>query len=200
VIKSKSFFIKGPRLELRGLTAEDTTGAYLAWMNDPEVVRFTESRHKKYTHDELQAYVKTCNESGRDYLFGIFESDNACHVGNIKIGLVDPRYNTANVGLIIGEKKCWGQGYATEAIRLILEFAFEKLGLAKLNAGVIAGNMASQRAFEKNGFVVEGVRRKQNLFEGERRDEILLGLLRGEWQKKMPKNATEGENIISHDH
>ncbi len=180
MIKSKSFFIRGSRLELRGLIPEDVGDFYLNWMNDSEVVRFTEARHKKYTLDDLQAYVKAHNESGRDYLFGIFEINTGRYIGNIKVGPVDPNHGTASVGLIIGEKKCWGRGYGTEVIHLIAEFAFKQLGLAKLTAGVVAGNVASQRAFEKNGFRIEGVRHKQNLFEGERRDEILFGLLREE--------------------
>jgi len=60
--------------------------------------------------------------------------------------------------------------------------AFGSLGLHKLTAGVIADNIASEKAFRKAGFTIEGVRRKQNLCAGEWRDLTLLGLLKADWE------------------
>ena len=79
----------------------------------------------------------------------------------------------------IGEKDCWGKGLATDAIGLVAQFAFDVLGLYKLNAGTYAGNVGSQKALEKNGFVREGVLKKQVLSEGGRREDVFrFGLLR----------------------
>lgn len=177
----RQYQARGPRLGLARLNVSDVEPHYLRWMNDPETVRFTEARHANYSIGDLRAYVEKMNASNRELLFGIFELAGNRHVGNIKVGPIHPFHATASLGLIIGEKDCWGRGYATEAIRLAVSYAFMALGVAKITAGIIAGHLASQRAFEKAGFRVEGVRRKQNLFEGERRDEILLGLLREEW-------------------
>jgi len=174
--------VSGRRLELRLLEPEDVGEAYVRWLNDPETVRFTEARHRAHTLESIRAYVAACAARGDDHLLGIFEMAGGRHVGNIKIGPVNPHHKCASVGLVIGEKARWGRGYATEAIALASRYAFTSLGLHKLTAGVIEGNEGSRRAFEKNGFMVEGVRRAQNFGDGRWRDEVLLGLLAEEWE------------------
>jgi len=174
--------VHGRRLDLRPLSPDDVTEAYVRWLNDPETVRFTEARHATHTLESVRAYVAACAAREGDHLLGIFELAGCRHVGNIKIGPVNPRHKSASMGLIIGEKARWGRGYATEAIALAARYAFTALGLHKLTAGVIEGNEGSLRAFEKNGFLREGVRRRQNFCEGRYRDEILLGLLAEEWE------------------
>jgi RimJ/RimL family protein N-acetyltransferase len=84
------------------------------------------------------------------------------------------------VGLIVGEKECWGKGFATEAIRLVMQLAFAQLGLRRLTAGAYASNIASIRAFEKAGFSREGLRRRHYLCDGEYVDGVLMGVLRDE--------------------
>lgn len=150
-------------------------------MNDPEVVRFTEARHGVHTCESLLAYVDKLGASDSEFLMGLFETEGGRHVGNIKIGPVNAIHRTASLGLLIGERTCWNRGYASEAIRLAARHAFGPLGLHKLTAGIIDGNGASLKAFLKNGFVVEGVRRQQNLCESTWRDETLVGLLASEF-------------------
>lgn len=169
--------VSGNRLGLSFLHPEDVGEAYVRWLNDPETIRYTEARHRTYTLESVRAFVAGCKIKGNEHLFGIFEKVAGRHVGNIKIGPVDPHHHCASVGLIIGEKDCRGRGYATEAIGLAARYAFTALGVHKLTAGVLEANVASLRAFQKNGFSIEGVRRKQNFCEGSWQDETLLGLL-----------------------
>lgn len=179
---ARDYLVRGSCLGLAALRPEDVGEAYVGWLNDPETVRYTEARHAAHTLESVRAYAAACAARGDDHLLGVFELAGGRHVGNIKVGPVNPRHRCASVGLIIGEKERWGRGYATEAIELAARHAFTVLGLHKLTAGVVEGNAASLRAFEKNGFVVEGVRRKQNFCAGEWRNEILLGLLAEEWE------------------
>lgn len=169
--------LSGTRLTLRKLVPSDVGMAYVGWLNDPETNMYTETRHETHTLETLLAYVKSFENRHNEYLLGIFEKDCGRHVGNIKIGPVNLRHLFGSVGVIIGEKDCRGRGYATEAISLAVQFAFKQLGLHKLTAGVIRGNEASLRAFQKNLFVVEGVRREQNFCAGAWRDEMMLGLI-----------------------
>lgn len=173
--------IRGVRLELRYLTPRDVSDAYLGWLCDPEINRFTESRHTTHTLDSVRAFVAKCAVGTSNHLLGIIELSSGRHIGNIKIGPINATHRYASVGLIIGETDCWGKGYGSEAIGLASRHAFSTLGLHKLTAGIIVGNESSLRAFTKNSFVVEGVRRKQNFCGEEWRDEILLGLLKEEY-------------------
>ena len=78
------------------------------------------------------------------------------HIGNIKLGPIHWLHRRADLSLFIGERKYWGQGYASEAIALVRDWAFRELDLQKLNAGIYSGNHGSRRAFEKCGFELEG--------------------------------------------
>ncbi|MBF0594163.1 MAG: GNAT family N-acetyltransferase, partial [Candidatus Omnitrophica bacterium] len=111
------------------------------------------------------------------YLFGIFLKQDGRHVGNIKIGNIHPKHQFADIGIIIGDRDIWGQGFATEAIRLCVRFSFEELKLHKLFAGMVAGNEGSFRAFKKAGFGDSGHFRKHYWMDGEYRDAYIVELL-----------------------
>jgi RimJ/RimL family protein N-acetyltransferase len=81
------------------------------------------------------------------------------------------------MGLLIGERAYWGRGIATEVISLVARYAFDELRLHKVTAGCYSINRAAIKAFEKAGFVREGLRRKQYECNGEYVDHVLLGLL-----------------------
>ena len=105
------------------------------------------------------------------------------HIGNIKLGPINWIHRFGDISLLIGEKDCWVKGYASEAIALITSFAFNVLNLHKLRAGCYSNNLGSARAFEKVGYIREGLLKKQWLQNGEFQDEILLGLCAEEWKK-----------------
>ena len=82
------------------------------------------------------------------------------------------------MSLFIGEKAIWGKGYATEAIALASEYAFNGLNLHKLSAGFYAANIGSIKAFQKNGFIQEGLRKNHRIYQGAYVDEVLMGKAR----------------------
>lgn len=168
--------IIGERIHLRRLTLNDVGEAYLRWMNDPEVTRFTESRFSRQTLESLRTFVNA-SQGPKSLLLAIVEKASGRHIGNIKLDGIHPIHKFASIGIIIGEKDCWGKGYATEAVRLIRDYAFTELKLQKLCAGCYEGNLGSVRAFERAGFFIEGQRRGQVDFDGRRIDVILLGCL-----------------------
>ena len=77
--------------------------------------------------------------------------------------------------------RLWGQGYATEAARAMVDFGFRELGLHRISSWCIADNAASARVLEKDGFTLEGRLRQNERFKGRRGDTLLYGLLREEW-------------------
>lgn len=179
-------FIKGERIALRPLQTSDVGPRYLAWMNDPEVTRFLEARFGHWTLEELAEFVAGRSKAVDDYLFAIVDQNGARHVGNIRLGPISRVHGTASVALMIGERACWGQGYGTEAIRLICKLAFEDLGIRRLTAGIYETNMGSIAAFKKVGFATEGCRRS-HWRDGDRYvDGLLFGLLRTEWIEQNP--------------
>lgn len=174
-MKQKKYIIYGERIYLRRLTEEDVTQNYVNWLNNPEINKYLECRFTHHTIEETKTFVKSVTNEC-NYQFGIFLNDTNEHIGNIKIGCINFIHKFADIGYIIGERKYWGKGYATEAIRLATNFAFDVLKLHKLWGGTYSCNMGSLRAVEKNGYQQEGIKRNQYLTnEGEYVDDILFG-------------------------
>ena len=170
----------GERLYLRGLSVDDVGEVYHRWLNDPEVTQYTESRFVPHSMAGLREYVARF-AGDRDHLFLaiVLRKDNR-HIGNIKLGPINWIHRTGDIGIIIGEKECWGQGYASDAIRLLTDYAFRALNLRRLTAGCYATNVGSVRAFLKAGFQQDGTRRRQYWSGNSYVDEILLGRERGD--------------------
>jgi len=168
--------LESHRLYLRPLTLHDCTEEYVAWLNDPEVNRFLETRHMRHDIEAVREFVQHVNSRDDEHLFGIFLKSTGAHIGNIKVGPIGKYHPLADVSLLIGARACWGQGYATEAIDAISRFAFDTLCVRKLAAGMYASNAASYRAFLKVGYRQEGLRRAHYLLNGKLSDIIELGL------------------------
>jgi ribosomal-protein-alanine N-acetyltransferase len=183
-MKLSGFLGSGPLL-LEQLTVVHATERYLEWMNDPQVTRFLESRFSPPADvDALKAFICDCDNSPTDLLLGIFLSGTGQHIGNIKLGPINPHHKTGEIGLLIGERSCWGKGYAVAAIAILADHAFETLGLVKLTAGCYAENVGSTRAFQRSGFQIEGRRAMQWDCDGLRQDGILLGMVNPAWHAR----------------
>ncbi len=157
------------------LTPEHVTDSYVSWLNAPEINRYLESRFVTHTVESTRAFVALVLASPNSLFLGIKSHQLGRHVGNIKLGPIDPHHETGDIGILIGDKAAWGKGIATSAIEAISEIAGNRLKLRKLTAGCYASNAGSQRAFEKAGFVVEGVRPAQFLLDGVPEDLVLMG-------------------------
>jgi ribosomal-protein-alanine N-acetyltransferase len=165
------------RLLLRTLEATDASNTYLAWMRDPEVTRFLESRFSvpKSLYDLID-FIDSINASPDSLLLGIFLRKEDRHIGNIKVGPVVARHARTEIGYLIGDRVMWGKGYAAEAIREACRYGFEELGLAKITAGVYETNKSSATALLKAGFIHEATISSHVVCEGRRIASLIYGL------------------------
>lgn len=167
----------GNKVLIKPLSEASISKQYLEWMNDPEVLKYTESRWQKYDKDDLKIYVHNMNKSQNNFLFGIFTTKTGKHIGNIKIGNVNQHHKFADLGIIIGTREEWGKGYATEAIKLAVDYAFTQLKLYKLIAGVYANNLGSIKALEKVGFIKCGKHIDHCVFDNHRVDTLIFEII-----------------------
>ena len=174
--------LEGSRVSLRLVELSDCSDSYVAWLADPEVNRYLETRWQPQTAESIRAFVAAMQADPWSYLFCIVEREQGRHVGNIKIGPVSARHQCADVSYFVGERSCWGKGLATEAIRLVVDFGFRSLGLNRVQAGVYESNRGSVKALERNGFRPEGCWRSQLRSGDAWEDHLWFGLLRHEWQ------------------
>ena len=170
------------RLHLRALEPSDLNATYLGWLNDPEVNRYLETRFLPQTLEALLAYWQAHRDDPTSPWFAICLAADDRHIGNIKLGPIQWLHRRADLSLFIGDRSCWGQGFASEAIALVRDWAFRELDLQKLSAGIYAGNAGSQRAFEKCGFALEGTLRQEVVSSGDRVDIWRMGLPRALWR------------------
>jgi len=174
-MKTDHNFISGSRIYLREVRDSDVNETYYRWMNDSEIIQHLESRFAPTSMESLLEYVKNFQENKDNIFLAVVLNENHTHIGNIKIGPINWFHRLADIGIIIGEKNCWGSGYASEAISLLTDFAFNALNLHKLTAGCYEQNVGSLKAFQKAGFEIEGVRKQHCFSNGNYVDAILLG-------------------------
>lgn len=179
--KSESFIVNGENLYLRPINLNDVSKKYVNWMNDPYINQYLESRFAEQTMESVKDFVKSMIGSQTDILLAICEKDSGRHVGNIKIGPINTIHSHAEVGLLIGEKECWGKGYGSEAIGLVVDYAFKTLNIHRLTAGAYAENISSIKAFKKNGFLVEGTYRNHVFYNDVFVDCIRMGIINPEY-------------------
>jgi RimJ/RimL family protein N-acetyltransferase len=165
------------RLVLRELEASDCSPDYVAWLADPEVNQYLETRHREQDEASVAAFLKGVRARPDEFLFGMFLRDEGRHIGNTKVGPIHPYHRLGDVSLFVGARNCWGKGFAGEAIAAVSRYAFTELGAAKLSASMYAPNVGSTQAYLKVGSREEGRRRGHYRLGDGRCDLIELGLL-----------------------
>jgi RimJ/RimL family protein N-acetyltransferase len=176
-------FLIGKKLYLRSIEDSDINEDYITWLNDYEVTRYMETGKYPSTPESIRAFIERFQEKTNDIIFAIIDKKSDQHIGNVTLNRINWIHRTADTGLMIGRKEFWGKGYALEAWRLVIDYAFKRLGLRKIIAGVLSDNVASIAVLEKLGFETEGRLRKEYFVEGEYRNAVRLGLLKEEFQK-----------------
>jgi len=144
--------IIGKRVFLRRLTLADISQTYVDWLNDSEVNHFLDIKHTRQTLATVSAYIQSYEQAKDRLLLGVFDIASNEHIGNITFSWIDWLHDTGVIGIAIGNKAYWGKGYGSEALSLSVEFAFNKLKLHRLEAGISSLKVPSQRLFEKVGF------------------------------------------------
>ncbi len=176
--------IQGKLVTLRAFQASHIfVPEYLNWLRDKEVVRtlnIPEYLERPVELDELETYCHQLISSNNSMFIAIYNNQDDDFIGTCKLGYINWHAATADVGIMIGKKDCWGKGFASETIHILCKFAFEKMHIRKITAGAMSSNQAMIRVFQKRGFVTEGVRRQQVRLEAIYVDHILLGCMKNE--------------------
>ncbi len=156
-------FLETQRLILRGLCSTDANQEYLAWLNDPDVLRFRGPKAYPSDIDGLKAYIEGISGRG-DLVLAICLKSGGRHIGNIALNTIQWIHRSAELSMMIGAKDVWGQGYAKEAIHAVCGHAILSMGLCRVWAE--SPNPAFNRAVESLGWKHEGTKRDAFLLDG----------------------------------
>ncbi len=116
----------------------------------------------------------------RGVMFGVQTKDGT-PIGFFTINWIVPHSRLAMLGARIGDPNYWGGGYGTDALLLLIEYAFDWLDMRKVWLGTTSANARVMRQMEKVGFTLEGVSRRDSYQDGVWYDGLFYGLLREEW-------------------
>ncbi len=176
---SRVVFLKGNKIDLCPLDCEGDLTHYVPWVNDQENTKYMAVGNYPSTKTQLKEYLQHYCDS-KNILLGIFLKKGGRHIGNITLHRIDHHNRIGEIGILIGDKAARGKGYGSEAVKLIIQHAFQRLNLHRLTTGMVEGNTASQKMFEKAGFKQEGRLREHFYLDGKYQDCLRYGLLRSE--------------------
>lgn len=156
--------LAGDRVLIRSFTGGDISEAYLGWLRDPEVVRFSSQRLRIHTLESCQAYLASFTDSTNHFL-AICDKKSSAMLGTLTVYRSVP-HGTADIGIMVGERQVWGQGIGAEAFCLVLSALRTSGVIRKVTAGTLAANQGMVRIMEKAGMRHEATRRAQELLDG----------------------------------
>lgn len=178
----------GERTYLRELNEEDASQDYCNWLNDLEVNKFLET--KKTTIVELKQYIKEKKDNPNCLFLGIFLRDTNKHIGNIKLEPIDFENKEATLGILIGNKNYWGRNICTEAVKLLVNYAFNDLNLNRVTLGVISENKAAIKCYRKAWFGIDKIEHRTIQHDDKFYDKVIMCIEKSnyEGEKHAGKN------------
>jgi RimJ/RimL family protein N-acetyltransferase len=176
--------LTGARIRLRWLEARDTRALYDVF-SDARVMRYGSRSPFASEADATQLIGEIERAFSAKSLFqwGIARNSDDRVIGTCTLAYVDPANRRAELGYALGSAH-WGQGLMSEALDLLLRFAFDELALHRLEADVDPRNTRSVRVLERLGFQREGYLRERWHVGGEIQDALFYGLLSREWRAR----------------
>ncbi len=177
--------IHGKKVRLRAIERSDIP-TFVRWLNDPEVTQYllmfmpmSLAQEERWFEDHL--------DNQRSHIFGIETSEGKL-IGNVGLEDINWKDRKAVLGIVIGEKEYWGQGYGTDAIKTLLGFVFSQMNLRRVSLNVFPYNKRALRCYEKCGFKEEGRLRQAHFSNGQYHDEIVMGILKEEFDVSKEGN------------
>lgn len=178
--------IYGERIRLRAPTRDDLP-RFTTWLNDPEIRQYI-SIILPFSIEEEEGWFEAMLQRPKEEHPLVIEvrqseaeAESWIPIGNLGLDEINWRVGSAELGIVIGEKAYWNQGYGGEAVSLMLRHGFETLNLNRIFLRVFESNPRAIRAYEKVGFVHEGRFRQAEYTGGKYLDVLFMSVLREEW-------------------
>ncbi|MGW4946978.1 GNAT family N-acetyltransferase [Actinoplanes sp. NPDC004185] len=170
----------GDLVRLRAMEPSDAEALW-RWNHDPEVMRWMQDSHPQSLAQVTRwlGEERGRNEYG-DLLLGVEVQADDKLIGLVRLHGAEPELGIAELDIYLGEKNYWGKGYATDTVRTVCRYGFDKMRLHKITLTVVTENEAAWRAYRKVGFVQEGRLREVFRRDGRWYDQYTMGLLAGE--------------------
>jgi diamine N-acetyltransferase len=181
----KAPFLSGQRVYLRPVEDNDLPLLY-TWMNDPEIRGLT-GEVTPTSFAGVRDYIERIRkDESRVWFVIVLQEDNQV-IGECGLLRMFSAWRSTDLSIMLGEKSAWGKGYATEAMYLLMDYAFGYLNMHRVAIGVVGSNKRALRFYEKVGFKVEGVQRDGYYYDHTYQDFVMMSILDDEfraWRKQ----------------
>ena len=183
--------MKGATVTLRELRASDAASLF-ALLTTEEVSRFISPPPSTLEgFERFIAWTLRQRSVGAYACFAVTLDSTDTAIGIFQLRQLEPGFGTAEWGFAIGSAY-WGSGVFQDGAELLVKFAFETVGVHRLEARAAVRNGRGNGALRKMGAVQEGLLRKSFLKDGEYLDQALWTILDEDWKAKAVWTATEG--------
>lgn len=177
--KREGTMLEGKLVNLRALEPGDVDREF-QWVNDREVTRYLTIRYPMAKGEEERWLTTRPANDFANTVFAI-ETKDGVHIGNCGLHDGQPENRKASLGIMIGNRDYWSNGYGSDAIITLLRFAFHEMNMNRVWLHVYEFNERAQACYKKCGFVVEGTLRENSYREGRYINTITMGILRSEF-------------------
>ena len=174
--------LEGRIINLRAREPSDAE-VVTRWLNDREVQRGLGGRYLWSLSAEVEWLREKTSKPPDFYDIRVcIETKDGRTIGTSGLHDVSPENRSASLGIMIGEKDCWSQGYGTDAIVTLIRHAFGQMNLHRVELQVYADNTRAIACYRKCGFVEEVRMRRYRYRDGEWIDALTMGVLRKEFE------------------
>ncbi|PSQ75739.1 MAG: N-acetyltransferase [Bacteroidetes bacterium QH_7_62_13] len=166
---------------------------HFRWNNDPELNRLdSEVPYEEESFGDFkERFEQLCNEPSPDHRdFEIHDAEEDELIGVAYVARISPHHHHATIGLTIGERDYWGNGYGRESLRLLLRYCFENLDLHRVSAEAFEYNSAWRHLIRDAGFSREGTAREYLHRNGQYWDKGFFALLEQEYREQVGHDAS----------
>jgi [ribosomal protein S5]-alanine N-acetyltransferase len=170
--------LSGEQVLLKPFCARDISSEYVDWLNDPEVVKYSNQRFTTHSIESCKAYLASFDGTPNRFI-KIEQKDGGRFVGTMTVYVSVP-HRTVDVGILIGRPSLWGKGVGQDSWNTLLRWLLDQPSVRKVTAGAMRCNRAMVKIMERSGMAMEAVRPQQELLDGVPQDLVYYGIFRGD--------------------
>jgi RimJ/RimL family protein N-acetyltransferase len=173
--------MQGKLVRLRGYEKSDAD-ALTRWFTDEEVTRWLGPPNMP-SRAQQEKFIELAQSSPDDAKYFAIETLDGKLVGDCGLRFIDWKSRKAEFFITIGEKSLWGKGLGSDALRVVIRLAFDKMNLNRVWLTVLVDNPRAVRCYEKCGLVREGLLRQESFVDGKYRDVLTMAILREDYER-----------------
>ena len=140
--------ISGEKVILKKFKLLDINQNYLSWMNNQSLLKYSNNRFIKHTRKKLLNFYFSMQKKNKIFL-KIITKENNKFIGTFTC-YINPNHNTANIGILIGDKNFFNKGYGLDAWTAVIKYLFSKKKIRKIFAGTLSENKPMIKIFKKS--------------------------------------------------